>query len=131
MLCSDGATFISADDLRINLWNLEISNQSFNIVDVKPANMEDLTGKLICSFCVFCALSSSLFFTFPSFCFYCMRSSRIQINSMQTKKYQHLYYRYWMIVVRFYYSCWLLNKEKLLFYCLFFPHLYISSFRNN
>uniref|UniRef100_A0A5B7AC45 Serine/threonine-protein phosphatase 2A 55 kDa regulatory subunit B n=2 Tax=Davidia involucrata TaxID=16924 RepID=A0A5B7AC45_DAVIN len=40
---SDGATFISADDLRINLWNLEISTQSFNIVDLKPANMEDLT----------------------------------------------------------------------------------------
>ncbi|KAK8300246.1 hypothetical protein V6Z11_D05G370300 [Gossypium hirsutum] len=40
---SDGETFIPADDLRINLWNLEISNQSFNIVDVKPANMEDLT----------------------------------------------------------------------------------------
>ncbi|KAK9069722.1 hypothetical protein SSX86_010116 [Deinandra increscens subsp. villosa] len=40
---SDGETFVSADDLRINLWNLEISNQSFNIVDVKPANMEDLT----------------------------------------------------------------------------------------
>ncbi|KAJ8477183.1 hypothetical protein OPV22_020910 [Ensete ventricosum] len=40
---SDGETFVSADDLRINLWNLEISNQSFNIVDLKPANMEDLT----------------------------------------------------------------------------------------
>ncbi|KAG9143291.1 hypothetical protein Leryth_010218 [Lithospermum erythrorhizon] len=40
---SDGETFISADDLRINLWNLEICNQSFNIVDVKPKNMEDLT----------------------------------------------------------------------------------------
>ncbi|KAL2493199.1 Serine/threonine protein phosphatase 2A 55 kDa regulatory subunit B beta [Abeliophyllum distichum] len=40
---SDGETFISADDLRINLWNLEVSNQSFNIVDVKPTNMEDLT----------------------------------------------------------------------------------------
>ncbi|KAF6164711.1 hypothetical protein GIB67_040963 [Kingdonia uniflora] len=40
---SDGETFISADDLRVNLWNLEVSNQSFNIVDVKPANMEDLT----------------------------------------------------------------------------------------
>ncbi|KAE8688548.1 hypothetical protein F3Y22_tig00110963pilonHSYRG00038 [Hibiscus syriacus] len=39
----DGETFISADDLRINLWKLEISNQSFNTVDVKPANMEDLT----------------------------------------------------------------------------------------
>ena len=44
---SDGETFISADDLRINLWNLEINSQSFNIVDVKPANMEDLTGKLV------------------------------------------------------------------------------------
>ncbi|XWS60756.1 hypothetical protein CRYUN_Cryun07bG0063400 [Craigia yunnanensis] len=40
---SDGETFISADDLRINLWNLEISNQSFNIIDMKPSNMEDLT----------------------------------------------------------------------------------------
>jgi hypothetical protein len=27
---------------------LEISNQSFNIVDVKPANMEDLTGENPC-----------------------------------------------------------------------------------
>nr|VDD51855.1 unnamed protein product [Brassica oleracea] len=43
---SDGETFISAHDLRINLWNLERSNQSFNIVDVKPANMEDLTATL-------------------------------------------------------------------------------------
>ncbi|KAG5110705.1 hypothetical protein JHK82_039928 [Glycine max] len=41
---SDGETFISANDLRINLWKLEISNQSFNIVDVKPANMEDMTA---------------------------------------------------------------------------------------
>ncbi|XP_057951477.1 serine/threonine protein phosphatase 2A 55 kDa regulatory subunit B beta isoform-like [Malania oleifera] len=40
---SDGETFISSDDLRINLWNLEISNQCFNIVDMKPSNMEDLT----------------------------------------------------------------------------------------
>ncbi|XP_006644337.2 serine/threonine protein phosphatase 2A 55 kDa regulatory subunit B beta isoform-like isoform X2 [Oryza brachyantha] len=40
---SDGETFVSTDDLRINLWNLEISNQSFNIIDVKPTNMEDLT----------------------------------------------------------------------------------------
>ncbi|KAF5841886.1 PP2A-twin subunit [Dunaliella salina] len=40
---SDQETFLSADDLRINLWNLEITDQSFNIVDIKPANMEDLT----------------------------------------------------------------------------------------
>ncbi|KAF8390452.1 hypothetical protein HHK36_024978 [Tetracentron sinense] len=41
---SDGETFVSADDLRINLWNLEISDQCFNIIDMKPSNMEDLTG---------------------------------------------------------------------------------------
>eukprot|EP00897_Mesotaenium_endlicherianum_P006297 jgi/Mesen1/5696/ME000288S04905 len=40
---SDCETYISADDLRINLWNLEVSDQSFNIVDIKPVNMEDLT----------------------------------------------------------------------------------------
>ncbi|CDH51402.1 protein phosphatase 2a regulatory b subunit [Lichtheimia corymbifera JMRC:FSU:9682] len=40
---SDGETYLSGDDLRINLWNLDISDQSFNIVDIKPANMEELT----------------------------------------------------------------------------------------
>ncbi|QLL32737.1 hypothetical protein HG536_0D02590 [Torulaspora globosa] len=42
-ISSDQETFISADDLRINLWNLDIPDQSFNIVDIKPANMEELT----------------------------------------------------------------------------------------
>uniref|UniRef100_A0A914VE05 Serine/threonine-protein phosphatase 2A 55 kDa regulatory subunit B n=2 Tax=Plectus sambesii TaxID=2011161 RepID=A0A914VE05_9BILA len=40
---SDQETYLSADDLRINLWHLEITNQSFNIVDIKPTNMEELT----------------------------------------------------------------------------------------
>ncbi|KAK1788001.1 hypothetical protein P4O66_016470 [Electrophorus voltai] len=40
---SDYETYMSTDDLRINLWNLEITNRSFNIVDIKPANMEELT----------------------------------------------------------------------------------------
>lgn len=40
---SDQETFISSDDLRINLWNLGIEDQSFNIVDIKPTNMEELT----------------------------------------------------------------------------------------
>ncbi|KAI1236095.1 hypothetical protein IHE44_0001369 [Lamprotornis superbus] len=40
---SDYATYLSADDLRINLWHLEVTNRSFNIVDIKPANMEELT----------------------------------------------------------------------------------------
>lgn len=42
-LNSDGETYISADDLRVNLWNLEINDQSFNVVDIKPPNMEELT----------------------------------------------------------------------------------------
>ncbi|XP_073767487.1 protein phosphatase 2, regulatory subunit B, gamma a isoform X2 [Danio rerio] len=40
---SDGETYLSADDLRINMWHLDITDRSFNIVDIKPANMEDLT----------------------------------------------------------------------------------------
>jgi len=40
---SDDETYLSADDLRINLWNLEITDRSFNIVDIKPENMENLT----------------------------------------------------------------------------------------
>jgi len=40
---SDQETYISADDLRVNLWNLNISDRSFNIVDIKPVNMEELT----------------------------------------------------------------------------------------
>mmetsp|Transcript_31837 Transcript_31837/g.83425 ORF Transcript_31837/g.83425 Transcript_31837/m.83425 type:complete len:443 (+) Transcript_31837:419-1747(+) len=40
---SDDETFISADDLRVNLWNLGVNDQSFNIVDIKPPTMEELT----------------------------------------------------------------------------------------
>ncbi len=40
---SDCETFISADDLRVNLWHLEVSDRAFNVVDIKPHNMEDLT----------------------------------------------------------------------------------------
>ena len=42
-VCSDGETFLSADDLRVNLWNLELSSQTFTTVDIKPENMEELT----------------------------------------------------------------------------------------
>ena len=40
---SDGCTFLSADDLRVNLWDLSHPDKSFNIVDMKPPNMEELT----------------------------------------------------------------------------------------
>eukprot|EP00161_Ancyromonas_sigmoides_P001009 TRINITY_DN1084_c0_g1_i1.p1 TRINITY_DN1084_c0_g1~~TRINITY_DN1084_c0_g1_i1.p1 ORF type:complete len:447 (+),score=153.41 TRINITY_DN1084_c0_g1_i1:968-2308(+) len=40
---SDGETFLSADDLRINLWHLDRAMQTFNVVDIKPENMDELT----------------------------------------------------------------------------------------
>jgi len=46
---SDGESYLSADDLRINMWNLEITDQSFNIVDIKPENMEELTEVITAS----------------------------------------------------------------------------------
>lgn len=48
-LSSDCETFISADDLRINLWHLDRQDQAFNIVDIKPQNMEDLTEVITCA----------------------------------------------------------------------------------
>jgi len=48
-LNSDGENYLSADDLRINLWNLGVSSQSFNILDIKPANMEELTEVITCA----------------------------------------------------------------------------------
>eukprot|EP01104_Vermistella_antarctica_P011409 TRINITY_DN317_c1_g1_i1.p1 TRINITY_DN317_c1_g1~~TRINITY_DN317_c1_g1_i1.p1 ORF type:complete len:451 (+),score=127.85 TRINITY_DN317_c1_g1_i1:51-1403(+) len=50
-LNSDGETFISADDLRINLWNLDISDHSYNVVDIKPENMEELTEVITSATC--------------------------------------------------------------------------------
>jgi len=41
-LCSDGELFLSADDLRVNLWKMEISSECFTMVDKKPANMNEL-----------------------------------------------------------------------------------------
>lgn len=37
----DDETWLSADELRINLWNIDVSAQSFNIIDIKPSNMEE------------------------------------------------------------------------------------------
>ena len=48
-LCSDQETFLSADDLRINLWSLESASDCFNVVDIKPENMEELAEVITCA----------------------------------------------------------------------------------
>jgi len=48
-LCSDQETFLSSDDLRINLWSLGSAAECFNIVDIKPENMEELSEVITCA----------------------------------------------------------------------------------
>lgn len=40
---SDEETFLSSDDLRVHLWNMQASGVGFNILDIKPTKMADLT----------------------------------------------------------------------------------------
>lgn len=41
-LSADQETFLSGDDLRVNLWHLDRPDTCFNVVDIKPPSMEDL-----------------------------------------------------------------------------------------
>lgn len=45
----DGETFISSDDLRINMWHVNVSQEAFGIVDIKPENMDQLTEVITCA----------------------------------------------------------------------------------
>ncbi|KAI3386335.1 hypothetical protein SNEBB_006154 [Seison nebaliae] len=46
---NDSETFLSADDLRVNICHLEHNNYIFNVVDIKPTNMEELTEVITCA----------------------------------------------------------------------------------
>jgi len=41
-VASDGEHFLSSDDLRVNIWNMETAQTTFSIVDIKPPNIDDL-----------------------------------------------------------------------------------------
>ncbi len=41
--CADRATFISADDLSVNMWHYEHPDQSFALVNMRPAVLEEIT----------------------------------------------------------------------------------------
>jgi len=41
--CSDGETFLSADDLQLNIWSLHTNLTTFNYLDLKPDDMDDLS----------------------------------------------------------------------------------------
>jgi len=47
--CANGENFISSDDLRVNLWNLENKVQAFTIIDLKPDNFEELSEVITAS----------------------------------------------------------------------------------
>eukprot|EP01031_Cornospumella_fuschlensis_P036343 gene36343-44087_t len=42
-VCEGGERFLSADDLRINMWNVEKPDVAYSLLDIKPPNMEELT----------------------------------------------------------------------------------------
>lgn len=42
-------TFISSDDLRINLWNIEVNNKILLLYDSKPNDMSTLTETITCA----------------------------------------------------------------------------------
>lgn len=48
-VCSDCETFLSADDLRINLWRLDRPDVSLCFADLKPEKMEDLAEVITCA----------------------------------------------------------------------------------
>ncbi|TKR95897.1 hypothetical protein L596_010005 [Steinernema carpocapsae] len=41
-VCADQDMFLSADDLRINVWHHEITKECFNVVDLKPPSLSQL-----------------------------------------------------------------------------------------
>ncbi|KAK2944738.1 putative Serine/threonine-protein phosphatase 2A 55 kDa regulatory subunit B delta [Blattamonas nauphoetae] len=48
-LSPDNETFISSDDLRVNMWNFDRPDTVFNLVDIKPDNIEDITQVITCA----------------------------------------------------------------------------------
>lgn len=55
----DGENFLSADDLRINLWNVENSSTVYNVLDMKPKSIDDLDE--VISHCEFHPTMPSVF----------------------------------------------------------------------
>ena len=41
-LSPDGENFISADDLRINLWNIDSTDTVYNVLDMKPKTLDEI-----------------------------------------------------------------------------------------
>ncbi|KAL0234202.1 hypothetical protein PCE1_001239 [Barthelona sp. PCE] len=58
-LCPDQEHYLSADDLRINLWNLSVTDEVFQIVDLQPSDLEQLSE--IITTCEAHPVNSSLF----------------------------------------------------------------------
>jgi serine/threonine-protein phosphatase 2A regulatory subunit B len=58
-LSPDGENFLSADDLRVNLWHVDDSTQVYNVIDMKPKSMEELDE--IVTHCEFHPRNSSVF----------------------------------------------------------------------
>lgn len=48
-LASNEEYVISTDDLKIYLWNLQKPHDAYNVVDIKPDNLDDIQEVITCS----------------------------------------------------------------------------------
>jgi serine/threonine-protein phosphatase 2A regulatory subunit B len=58
-LSGDGENFLSSDDLRINLWNVENNMIVYNLLDIKPKSMDELDE--VITHCEFSPSSPTVF----------------------------------------------------------------------
>lgn len=58
-LSPDGEHFLSADDLRVNLWNIDDNRTVYNLLDMKPKKIEELEE--VITHCEFHPKNPSLF----------------------------------------------------------------------
>ena len=48
-LNSDGQTFLSADELRVNIWDLNRSDATLNVIDMKPPEEDGYVELITCA----------------------------------------------------------------------------------
>lgn len=82
-LSRDGETFLSNDDFRINLWNINRNKPAYCIMDIKPFNINEVEEAITSS--EFCRSSDQLFSYSTSKGSICVADLRIRAQFQDNK----------------------------------------------
>lgn len=84
----DGEHFLSADDLRVNLWNVEDTKEVYNLLDMKPKSIDELDE--VISHCEFSQANPSIFLytTTKGFLHLCDLRETSSFQKYSTMKYE-------------------------------------------